>query len=213
MDLLAENELLCLIIEPFTLLPQFHNCNIRFLFTFALLVIQILSILHVSIWVWSQFENIHVFTSYLYSTTAGRSHYLFRASWRTSLSFNPMIISSLTAVSSTVHCTQLHNAMNVSFSFCKFDWNIIGNFLGWFVIMCHHCYKIISLSTFSCFFCRYCHVIVCLQSTWRTPSQEISDLISWFCFFTYHIKSFKIWFRWWIFRCSLTYFPPFCGSF
>ena len=46
-----------------------------FLSTFVLLVIQFLSIFHISIWIWSQFENIPVFTTYICSTMGGSFYF------------------------------------------------------------------------------------------------------------------------------------------
>ena len=80
----------------------------------VLLVIQLLSILHISIWIWLKFDT-SVFATYFYSTIGGtfyfipsflndsRFHDLFNASWHISLPFSPMIIWSLKAVSSAVH--------------------------------------------------------------------------------------------------------------
>ena len=168
----------------------FHNCSIvccqLISFYFFVVGYSTFACLAYFYWVWYEFENIPVFTTYLCYTMGGTfftpsflndsNHDLFNASWRISLSFDPMIIWSLRAVSSAVHwgdsqlklqslaskATWLSNVINISFSFCKFDrnWKCFSVIFSVGLWYCHNCYKLIPLCTFSCFFCRYCHAPV-----------------------------------------------------
>ena len=154
---------------------------------------------------------------------------VFNASRRISLSFNPMIIWSLTTISSAVHwgdsqlklqclasnATRLQNATNGWSFFCKFDWNwkCFGvMFSVWFVILCHSCYKFIPLCTFSCCFCSHCHTPVCAVYFKNSfPRIWQSYLVILYLHTSHQIVQDSVW--WWIFRCSLTDFPPFYGYF